>query len=98
MTTLLEMPRVSDCSVAGCSYNHDGCHAFAVTISDKGDDALCTTFIPLTVKGGLDMVIAQVGACQRANCQHNEALECGAPSVRIGSGADKADCLTFSSR
>jgi hypothetical protein len=98
MTTLLEMPRVSDCSVAGCSYNHDGCHAFAVTISDKGDDALCTTFIPLTVKGGLDMVIAQVGACQRPDCQHNEALACRAPAVRIGSGADKADCLTFSPR
>jgi hypothetical protein len=57
-----------------------------------------TTFIRLTVKGGLDMVIAQVGACQRPDCQHNEALECRAPAVRIGSGSDKADCLTFSPR
>jgi Domain of Unknown Function (DUF1540) len=98
MSTLLEMPRISECSVDGCSYNHDGCHAFAVTIADKGEGAACATFIPLSVKGGLDMVIAQVGACQRTACQHNEALECSAPAVRIGPGADKADCLTFNSR
>ncbi len=98
MPALLEMPHVAECSVAGCSYNHDGCHAFAITIGGPDGGAECATFIPLTAKGGLDLVVAQVGACQRADCQHNDALECGAPSVRVGPGADLADCLTYAPR
>ncbi len=98
MTALLEMPHVSECSVAGCSYNHDGCHAFAVTITDKGAGAECGTFIPLGAKGGLDKVVARVGACQQADCVHNESLECQAPAVRVGPGADQADCLTYTPR
>ena len=62
MSTLMDMPQVSECSVAGCSYNHDGCHAGAVTITGTGDDAQCATFIPLGYKGGLDRVISHVGA------------------------------------
>ncbi len=96
MTTLMEMPKVTECTVAGCSYNdHSHCHAAAVTISGAGSDASCATFIPLSVKGGLEKVVTHVGACSRANCSHNSALECTAPSVRIGSGTDTADCLTF---
>ena len=91
----LEMPAVSECTVAGCSYNHDGCHAFAITISSAGKDAQCATFIPLSSKGGLTSVHGSIGACQRADCVHNESLECGASSVRIGQGADTADCLTY---
>lgn len=99
MSALLEMPHVTECSVTGCSYNHDGCHAFAITIAThEGGGAECATFIPLTAKGGLDMVVAQVGACQRTDCTHNESLECHAPSVRVGPGADPADCLTYTPR
>lgn len=99
MATLAELPQVSECTVAGCSYNdHSTCHAGAVTIGGNGTDAQCATFIPLNVKGGLDRVLASVGACQRAECVHNENLECSAPSVRIGSGSDTADCLTYTHR
>lgn len=93
MSTLMDMPAVAECSVAGCSYNdHSNCHAAAVTVNSG---AACATFIPLTVKGGLPKVVTQVGACQRGDCTHNSALECAAPSVRIGAGSDTADCLTF---
>jgi hypothetical protein len=95
MTTLLELPRVTECTVEGCSYNHNGCHAGAVTISARGDQAECATFIPLEVKGGLKAVLARVGACQRSDCTYNEALECTATAVHIGPGGDVADCLTY---
>ncbi|KRC59067.1 hypothetical protein ASE14_14840 [Agromyces sp. Root81] len=97
--TLDELPAVAECSVAGCSYNdHSHCHAAAVTIGGSVGDAECATFIPLGKKGGLDKVITHVGACQRAECVHNESLECTAASVRIGAGADDADCLTYDPR
>jgi len=98
MSMLLEMPHVSACSVTNCSYNDDGCHAFAITISDKGSGAACATFIPLTAKGGLPRVVAQVGACQRSDCRHNSELECRAAEVHVGVGRDLADCLTYTPR
>ncbi|SDB83756.1 protein of unknown function [Sanguibacter gelidistatuariae] len=101
MSALLDLPRVSECSVATCGYNHDGCHAGAVTVAGHTGSAECVTFIPLSHKGGLDKVIAQVGACQRSECVHNAALECAASSVRIGAGAsvdELADCLTYRAR
>jgi hypothetical protein len=91
--SVLEMPRVSECSVAGCSYNHDGCTAYAVSV---GQDAQCATFVPLNVKGGLDKVIAKVGACQRSSCRFNQDLECSADFIRVG-GAE-ADCLSYEAR
>jgi hypothetical protein len=95
MTTLMDMPRVTECTIEGCSYNHDGCHAGAITIAGHEGDALCATFIPLDTKGGLD-VVASVGACQRSECKHNTSLECTAPAVRVGAGGDHhADCLTY---
>ncbi len=103
MSALLDFPHVSECSIDGCSYNsHAGCHAGSVTIVDApGGGASCGTFIPLGVKGGLDKVVGEVGACHRAECTHNSALECHAASVRIGSGPDdvsNAGCLTYESR
>lgn len=99
MTASLEMPAVAECTATGCSYNeHSGCHAFAITVGGMGADAQCATFIPLSAKGGLGRVTSQVGACQRAECVHNESLECSAPSIRVGAGADAADCLTFQPR
>ncbi|QTE30632.1 DUF1540 domain-containing protein [Pengzhenrongella sicca] len=93
------MPAVSECTVLGCSYNdHSGCHAFAITVSGADSSADCGTFIPLGVKGGLDRVVTQVGACSRTDCVHNANLECSADAVRIGAGAGShvANCLTYS--
>lgn len=102
MSSLMDLPQVVECSIDGCGYNHEhGCHAGAVTIAAHGSDAECATFIPLTSKGGLEKVIAHVGACQRGECSHNESLECNASSIRVGAGpqgADHADCLTYSPR
>ena len=70
MTTA--MPRILDCSVTSCSYNKTkSCSAAAITV---GYASTCTTFIPLSVKGGLDKPQSFVGACQKADCVHNSAL------------------------
>ena len=99
MTAVLEMRPIAECTVAGCSYNdHSSCHAYAITVGGKAADAECTTFIPLSAKGGLAKVTGQVGACQRADCVHNVSLECTASSVKIGAGAGAADRLTFQAR
>ncbi len=99
MTAMMEMRPIEECTVDGCSYNdHSSCHAFAVTIGGPGPDASCATFIPLGAKGGLSSVHGSIGACQRAECRHNDSLECSASSVRIGPGADTADCLTYAAR
>lgn len=93
MATLLEMPLVSECSVTGCAYNDDhNCHAAAITIG--GEHARCDTFIDIG-KGGLDTMIAHVGACKRSDCVYNESLECRASGIRVGPGQDAADCLTY---
>jgi hypothetical protein len=95
-TNSTPMPQVTECSVTGCSYNHDGCTAFAVTVDQDHD---CATFIPLDTKGGLSKVVTQVGACQRANCMFNQDLECVASAVRMGPGADgTAACLSYQER
>lgn len=53
MTAAVEMPRVQECVVAACSYNHtNDCHAFAITIGSP-DHAHCHTFIEMpAVRGG----------------------------------------------
>ncbi|RZU54486.1 uncharacterized protein DUF1540 [Krasilnikovia cinnamomea] len=96
MTDTLQMPLVHECTVTGCGYNHGGCHAFAITIGRE--NANCATFIDTAAKGGLDKVIAQVGACMRTDCRHNSELECRAPSIRVGPGQDQADCQTYEPR
>ncbi|GGP78364.1 DUF1540 domain-containing protein [Saccharothrix coeruleofusca] len=95
--TTTEMPAVHECTVTGCSYNHDGCHAFAITVNGTDGAADCGTFVPLSTKGGLTKVIAQVGACSRTDCQYNSDLECTASGVRVGpgSGGHAANCLTY---
>ncbi|MSS83364.1 DUF1540 domain-containing protein [Actinomycetaceae bacterium WB03_NA08] len=95
---LKNLPIISDCTVSACSYNNDGCRAGAITVEAFGNEAACGTFIPLSVKGGLPTMMASVGACQRADCTHNELLTCGAPTIKIGTGTSTADCLTFSAR
>ncbi|AOZ72890.1 hypothetical protein BK816_05940 [Boudabousia tangfeifanii] len=86
---MIKLPIVSDCSVKQCSFNHDGCNAAAMTMGTEG----CTTFVALDVKGGAAHGSAQVGACQRTDCAHNDHLECSANAVEVGK--DTAQCLTF---
>lgn len=93
MTNLAELPAVQACTATSCTYNHDGCHAGAITISST--DADCATFLPLGTDGGLPKVIASVGACQRTDCEHNESAVCTASSVRIEGGAGAAHCQTY---
>lgn len=95
--TVMEMPSVHQCSVSGCSYNHDAaCAAGAITIT--GSDAACATFIDLGSVGGLGSPAAgKVGACHRTDCAHNDGLECTAESISVGAGHDVADCLTYQS-
>lgn len=98
--TSIEMPHVTECTVGDCSYNHDGCHAFAINVAGHNGSADCETFVPLSVKGGLDTVTSMVGACQRADCVHNRDLECAAAEIRVGAGSAEhsARCLTYRSR
>jgi hypothetical protein len=96
MTATQSLPQVQECSVSSCSYNADaGCHAGAITIG--GDHAHCGTFVQISFRAGLDRT-GLVGACHRADCTYNEKLECTAASVRVGAGADVADCLTYQPR
>lgn len=92
MTAIAEMPKISECAVEGCSYNHDGCTAFAITVDGDAD---CVTFIDIGARGGLDQVVARVGACQRVECLFNQNLECSAEAVRVGPGGGTANCLTY---
>ncbi len=89
MSVAVEMPKVSQCSIVSCAYNHNGCHAYAITVAEG---ATCATFVESTVQGGVD-ALGFVGACQQGNCKHNMNLECRAPAIEVG--AAKADCQTF---
>jgi hypothetical protein len=98
MATAMEMPPVQECVATSCAYNHTGdCRAFAITIGSP-DHAHCHTFIEMPVRGGVEAMIAQVGACKRADCRHNSGLECHAPAIRVGPDNDMADCLTYDGR
>ena len=88
---------VADCSVTNCSFNdHTHCNAEAITVGGTTDHASCATFIDTGIHGGLPKVLANVGACQRSECVHNDHLMCNASEVHVGPGPDNADCLTYS--
>ena len=87
--TTIDLPLVQDCSVSECSYNNNGCAAGAVTI---GYGRTCSTFVPLSIRGGLERKSPVVGACQKADCSFNTDLECTASAIRVGSTS--ADGLT----
>ena len=97
MTQMKEMPRVQTCTVSDCGYNHNGCTAFAVTIG-SAHSAECDTYVDSADKGGIGMALAQVGACKRADCQHNVNLECTAPAIVVGASGETADCLTYEAK
>ncbi|MCG2621154.1 DUF1540 domain-containing protein [Arthrobacter sp. I2-34] len=93
----MDLTNVADCSVDTCSFNdhHHNCSAAAITVGGGENHAACATFVDIGTHGGLPKVLATVGACQRAECTHNDHLLCNAPAVRVGPGADNADCLTY---
>ena len=94
MTAAQEMPTVQSCAATTCSYNQDSnCHAGAITVGGQS----CGTFVEISFRGGFDRD-GLVGACHRSECRFNDKLECTAPSVEIGQGADVADCLTYEAR
>ncbi len=82
------MPNVSQCASLGCSFNHNGCNAPAMTMGEKG----CVTFVQISTRPTDDRE-AHVGACQRIECAFNDHLACSAEAVEVGS--DHAECLTF---
>ncbi|SEJ63448.1 DUF1540 domain-containing protein [Demequina mangrovi] len=95
MPVSIGLPIVSSCSVESCGYNHDGCHAGAISVG--GAHGACHTFVDTESKGGADATAA-VGACSLEECQHNENLMCTADSIAVGGSTDVADCLTFAAR
>ncbi|WP_062518486.1 DUF1540 domain-containing protein [Demequina gelatinilytica] len=95
MPVSIGLPIVSSCSVETCGYNHDGCHAGAISVG--GSHAHCNTFVATDDKGGADATAA-VGACSRDDCSHNVDLMCTADSIAVGGSTDVADCLTFAAR
>jgi len=94
MPVSIGLPIVSSCSVEQCGYNHNGCHAGAISV---GAHAACNTFVDTDHKGGADATAA-VGACSLEDCKHNEDLMCTADSIAVGGSTDVADCLTFAAR
>jgi hypothetical protein len=99
MPTMIDLPIVSSCSVETCGYNHDGCHAGAISVGSPatGSHAHCNTFADTAAKGGHAQQAA-VGACSRTDCAHNTDMACGATAIDVGSATDMADCLTFTPR
>lgn len=95
MTALPTLPLITVCHVTECSFNHDGCHAPAVTIGGNGSGAQCATYVPLSIEAGVPGASAEVGACQRTECVFNKALLCTADAVQIGTSPTAADCLTY---
>lgn len=60
----------------------------------SGNESACGTYVAGDAKGGVT-TIASVGACHRADCVHNSALECTAKEITVGTSGDPADCLTY---
>ena len=94
------MPPVEDCTASNCAYNQDHkCYAKAITIGQSTHPA-CDTFLSDDTRLVPAHVVARnvsagVGACKTVLCQHNDNLECVAPSIRVTSHATHADCVTF---
>ena len=87
---------IKSCTTTSCSFNHDGCTAFAITVGGQGAKASCGTFITLDARGGLPTTNGQVGACQRLECVHNSDLMCTAEAIDVAGAA--AECLNYQVR
>lgn len=98
MKISIDMPLVSRCNIANCSYNRDNvCHAKAITVGD-GRSPLCdTVFYGTEIIHAVNLQ-AGVGACKVSACRFNNDLECGASDVSIGAQGNNAVCMTFAQR
>jgi hypothetical protein len=52
-----EMPRVQECTITGCGYNHDGCTAFAIIIGRVNSE--CDTYVQPALQGGIGQLVAR---------------------------------------
>lgn len=80
---------ITSCATTACSYNDEGCTAYAITVGGQ-DAASCVTFVALSTmdaRGGLGTTDAHVGACQRLECVHNADLMCTAEGIRVTADA-----------
>lgn len=84
---------VASCTATACSYNHDGCTAFAITVGGSEGSATCGTFITLDARGGLPVAQGRVGACQRLECAHNADLLC--TNSEVSMVGDRATCESY---
>ncbi|MFC3850196.1 DUF1540 domain-containing protein [Corynebacterium hansenii] len=87
--------KISSCTTTSCAYNNDGCTAFAVNVGGDGA-AACTTFATIDLRAGLSGAEAQVGACKRLDCTHNENLMCGLADISVS--GETAQCDNYQAR
>lgn len=91
----IEMPDVSRCDAEMCAYNSKShCRARAITIGD-GAFPGCDTFLKGDNEGVSPDLVAGVGACKVASCQHNQGLECYADAIVVAKGGKQPACQTF---
>jgi len=87
--------KVTTCTVTDCAYNsNETCHALAITV-DNPTAATCATYTPREEKAGVEMNVANVGACKASACKHNKDLVCTASSIKVGMKDNAVTCLTF---
>lgn len=93
-----DMSSVLNCQAEDCLYNSDStCTTFAITIG--GDEPCCDTYMnKSSSKGGVEGIIAGVGACHVSNCSYNNEFECKAEGIKVSTEAGHPDCSTFKSK
>lgn len=98
MQIQVEMPSVSTCVVARCTYNRDNtCHARAITVG-HGSQPGCDTFMANDQHVRNKEMMAGVGACKVTVCRHNMDFECIADGISVGMRGKEINCLTFEAR
>ncbi len=91
-----EMARIAECDVTDCAYNkHNSCHTLAITVGGPEDCPHCDTYVNSVHTGGILDMKGGVGACKVKSCSHNESLECGASTIKVGWHQNHPDCKTF---
>ncbi|MDT8452575.1 MAG: DUF1540 domain-containing protein [Gammaproteobacteria bacterium] len=98
MMITIDVPIVSECSIADCAYNTENmCHAKAITIGDSGCPC-CDTMDRGSQHVRAKNIQAGVGACKSTNCSFNSDMECAADSIIIGMNQGNISCMTFSTQ
>ena len=96
MMITIDVPVVTECSIADCAYNTENmCHAKAITIGDSGC-ACCDTMAKGSQHVRAKNIQAGVGACKSTNCSFNSDMECTADNITVGMNQGNISCLTFS--